>query len=645
MTMDKKLAYQILQRLKSNKTITSNNLAEQLSTTNFYIRKEIENLNMLLKDDIGKITIKRAKGNGYTLEVYNHEKLEIFMKEQLIFSDGNDHLTIPIQRVSYIALIFLNAKEGIKLNDLAEEVAVSTRQLNNDLKEVRALFADYLLEIVSRPYYGMILKGSEFNKRLCMANLYVQKWVFAGTDGMNRVFLNAEIEHQIEEIRKTIINEIREAQIEIADVTVENLTIHILIMIKRVQQDHSLDNVEEASVLALSPNEIALSKKILTHIATDFEVTFTQADYEYLGLHLAGKRIYLDEDRHLISIEVRRLVDEIIKEIDVIYNTEYFNDDYLKMRLCLHMVPLLIRVKANIISKNPLSKDIKLKYLFSYEMACIAGRIINKKYGVILEENELSYLALHFEISQNQIETKRYRVLLVDHTSKYSSEILKQQIDGNFSKYIEVLDVYPMNKLIEIDLDSYSFIFTTVSIQVFTKTPVYKINNFMDLNDESLLSEVFELGDTADKRIRKYFPKELFLPELTANSKEEVIQQMVRYIAGHIDIPDNFYDEVMEREKIASTDYGNQVALPHPVKLFDERTYTCVAILKKPIKWGENMVRLILLNSIGKTAEDLQPYYYVITKFIVNQKKVKELIDTPEYEYFISLLCSNDNKE
>lgn len=113
---------------------------------------------------------------------------------------------------------------------------------------------------------------------------------------------------------------------------------------------------------------------------------------------------------------------------------------------------------------------------------------------------------------------------------------------------------------------------------------------------------------------------------------------MVKLISNHRKISQQFLDSVLEREKLSSTDYGNQVAIPHPFKKMSESVFTCVAVLKHSIKWGINDVRVVMLTSISGETKELQTYYYMLTKTISDESKINCLIKEPTYSNFMKLL-------
>jgi len=626
--------YQILQILQEKDKCTCQELSKTLKTTNDKIRSEIEYLNKIIDKEVASILMKRGKGNGYSLIIKNKEKYDIFLKKLKIDQEKDNTVTYPTQRIENITLYLINKTEPIKLEDLAQKMFVSPRQINNDLKVVRVFLDNYVLKIENIQHKGIIVTGTEFNKRLCIANLYISNF-YSDEGDFYRITANNEVQDKISKIKEIIVDEANKMSVEFSDIAFDNLVIHIFVMSTRASRGTNLDEIENRDDSHSLEKELSIN--ILNRITNEYDIQFSEYDYEYLKTHIACKRTYY-KDEEDANQESEELTIHILKAIDDTYQTSLINDSQLRLRLTLHLAPLLIRIKNNIVARNPMQEDIKIKYALSHEMAVIASRIINEKYNVILSDDELAYIALHFELSAYQIKIKENKVLLICHTGKMSSEILRQQIQSRFENYLSQIDISTASQCTNLDLDSYSFILSTVPVKLYTITPVYVIDSFLDDSNFQYMSDIFKIGDLARNSIINFFPEDLFISCLDVDNREEAIKVLAKKIHEKKEVDERFYDSIMERESLSATDYGNRVALPHPMITCSEDTFTSIAILKKPIKWNDNMVNIIFLSSINNKMKNLRPYYYVLTKIISNEKNITRLINEPSYSTFTDII-------
>ena len=565
------LDHDILEKLKNGGSYTASRLSGELKEKIAGIRRELAYLESVLPAHGARLTKKRGRGNGYVLTIEDADRFGAFCNE--LKASGYKYDGLPQSRVELICEKLLNSKSPIKSEQLAEELIISGRQLNNDLRIVRNLMRDFGLEIRNRAHYGMSVEGREFDKRLCLANLYMRNYRFDLEERHSTFFNNAENEHLISKIRRIILEEARKYNIQFSDVALENLIIHLFIIVKRPFSGES----EEISFMeGTFHKEMEITRAIVERISEEFSVAFNSYDFQYIMVHIAGKRAYLADEISLIPNEANELTDELLEMVDKNYMTRFSSDENLKLRLQLHFAPLLIRIRNGITSINPLADEVKVKYAMSYEISMLAYDLVERKYGFRLTTDELAYIAMHFELAMYEVRNKKFKVLLVCHTGTCSSEILKQQVMSRFGDYISLLENCSMNMVEYMGPDNYDFIFSTVPLKIFTKTPVHIISDFLDDRNVRTVRKVFEKGDSREETIRKFFPEELFMGEISGETKEEIIEKMYAHIRKYRRLPANFYQQVMEREELSPTDYGNSVAIPHPMHMDDSGRLSAV---------------------------------------------------------------------
>ena len=96
---------------------------------------------------------------------------------------------------------------------------------------------------------------------------------------------------------------------------------------------------------------------------------------------------------------------------------------------------------------------------------------------------------------------------------------------------------------------------------------------------------------------------------------------------------------MLAREELGGTDFGNQVAIPHPEDCFFHENMVCVGILDKPILWSSNTVQLVVMVSIYEsTSAQTQKFYQLTSSLLSDQLRVKRIISRREYEHFMKLL-------
>jgi lichenan operon transcriptional antiterminator len=110
-------------------------------------------------------------------------------------------------------------------------------------------------------------------------------------------------------------------------------------------------------------------------------------------------------------------------------------------------------------------------------------------------------------------------------------------------------------------------------------------------------------------------------------------------MSSNVKLPEGFYESVMERESLHSTDYSPYVAVPHPTKLVTEEDIVAVAVLDRPVFWGRYEIQVLLCAFLSMNDEEpTQLFYEVTSHFITDRKMVDQLVRDPSYSTLIGIL-------
>lgn len=83
----------------------------------------------------------------------------------------------------------------------------------------------------------------------------------------------------------------------------------------------------------------------------------------------------------------------------------------------------------------------------------------------------------------------------------------------------------------------------------------------------------------------------------------------------------------MERERLSSTDVGTFTALPHPLIMKTDCPFSMgIAVLDKPIQWGEREVSLVILPLPNSNNHlEYERVFGILQKIIVNEDNLAQL--------------------
>lgn len=355
-------------------------------------------------------------------------------------------------------------------------------------------------------------------------------------------------------------------------------------------------------------------------------------------IELLGKENKMLENNQNISESIEHLALSMIHNIKKYYGITLMNDFDLIMSLCLHLEPLLSRIRYRTFLHNPLTQDIKANLCQSYEMAIVACEILNQKYHVILPEDEIAFIALYIDLSyENSItDIHKKNILFVCSNSVGTIKFLKAKFYKMFGQFTQQLDVINTIDLENYQLNSYDLIFTTVSLNLNINKPIIKIENIMDEKDfdkmETHLTNHFE--------IERYIRKDFFFNKLDCLNKEQCLKKIIHNINQIESLPDQFEEMIFKREELGSTEFGNVIALPHPLYPITSHSFISISILKKAIIWNNHKIRIVILMSVSHQQNiiEIDDIYHIISTILSHKVLQNQLIHASSYEEVLSCI-------
>ncbi len=314
------------------------------------------------------------------------------------------------------------------------------------------------------------------------------------------------------------------------------------------------------------------------------------------------------------------------------------NDLNLRISLGLHILPLLSRLKTGMLLKNIMTYTIKQKFPFAFDIASTFTYSILPEYKERLSDDEISYLALHFSVSLNQTTpvANRKDILLICSQQKSETILIQQKIKQWFNNINEIKTVSASMVKPEI-FDDYNAILTTESKVAEAYPKAMLVNYFLTDTDYQKIEMALN-GFTSVKDILDKFDEDLFYYG-NVKDKYEMIDILFKKAKKKFKLSDELYDSVMLHEKIASSCFGNKLAIPHPERLITDCTFIAVGIPKEEIIWeGDTSINLVMLVSIDKNNVRAYQLWYYLSFLISNKDMLDRITKVPTYENLISII-------
>lgn len=206
----------VLDYIEGNPDVSPARLCEEFGVSDRTIRTYVKKLNAALEPEAH---IHKRRGGGYSLKIVDYDAY------RSIRDDASNGGLKPIPstsegRADYLLNDLLSRVDWITLDDLSENLYVSRNTISGDLKRVEAQLARFDLKLDRRPHYGIRVSGSEMSRRLCLANITLDKLAeHRESDSQNQVTLDT--------IAACVNEVISEEGFQINSAAYQNLLVHI----------------------------------------------------------------------------------------------------------------------------------------------------------------------------------------------------------------------------------------------------------------------------------------------------------------------------------------------------------------------------------------------------------------------------------
>ena len=140
--------------ITSDYPVTLGNLEEEFHTSARTIRNELREINQFLNER-SLPEIKNLRKKGYQLILTQEQKDSLL--EQLDLADVEQYLDRE-SRIFDLILSFALGKKATFLYQKEEEYQISKSSLDEDMRRVRNILAEYGIEVLSVPKQGIVLQ-------------------------------------------------------------------------------------------------------------------------------------------------------------------------------------------------------------------------------------------------------------------------------------------------------------------------------------------------------------------------------------------------------------------------------------------------------------------------------------------------------
>ena len=558
--------------------IDSSTLANYLNVSTRSIRKYVNEIN-----SNGEFILSSKK--GYKVNLNNNCQTKV---------DSSENIS-PDNRLNLILKELIVNSNGINIFDLSEELFVSPATIEGDIVKANKFIGSYNLKIKQSKFLLKLI-GNESAKRKLMSSIIFKE---TGSDFLS-LFDVQKIyqEYNLTKLKENIIYILKKYNLFINEYAINNILLHLMITIDRIKKNNYIDSVEVVNYIDNNV-DINIAKDISNFLESEYNITLTSAELYYLVFQLTNKTTVLNYNQmdtkslsNYIDEHFVKLTKKIIKNVYDLYLIDLSDEEFV-VKFTLHVKNLISRAKNNQVLRNQIPQKLKDSYPLIYDISVYICNQIQTLENVDIDEDEISYISLHvgsFFDRQKLLEDKVLCALITPNYYDLQFKIVRD-LEKRFNESIEIIQIFSDTHNLDFD-NKVDMVITTLPINNRCPIPFVYVNPYLNRKDyDNIQSKFTQIKDrknilTVQNHLEMYFSESLFMKNIYLDSAKDYIKFMGNILYENKYVKPNYIDDVLIREKMSSTAFNNNVAIPHSMKMDALKTGVCLIVNDKPVKWG-----------------------------------------------------------
>ncbi|MCP3343517.1 PTS sugar transporter subunit IIA [Clostridioides difficile] len=612
--------------------IDSSTLANYLNVSTRSIRKYVNEIN-----SNGEFILSSKK--GYKVNLNNNCQTKV---------DSSENIS-PDNRLNLILKELIVNSNGINIFDLSEELFVRPATIEGDIVKANKFIGSYNLKIKQSKFLLKLI-GNESAKRKLMSSIIFKE---TGSDFLS-LFDVQKIyqEYNLTKLKENIIYILKKYNLFINEYAINNILLHLMITIDRIKKNNYIESVEVVNYID-NNNDISISRDISNFLESEYNITLTSAELYYLVFQLTNKTTVLNYHEmdtkslpNYIDEHFVKLTKKIIKNVYDLYLIDLSDEEFV-VKFTLHVKNLISRAKNNQVLRNQIPQKLKDSYPLIYDISVYICNQIQTLENVDIDEDEISYISLHvgsFFDRQKLLEDKVLCALITPNYYDLQFKIVRD-LEKRFNESIEIIQIFSDTHNLDFD-NKVDMVITTLPINNRCPIPFVYVNPYLNRKDyDNIQSKFTQIKDrknilTVQNHLEMYFSESLFMKNIYLDSAKDYIKFMGNILYENKYVKPNYIDDVLIREKMSSTAFNNNVAIPHSMKMDALKTGVCLIVNDKPVKWGEEKVQIIAMIPINE--KEKEKFNYIFESFIEilsEWNNVKELTKADNYSSFMNRIA------
>ena len=338
----------------------------------------------------------------------------------------------------------------------------------------------------------------------------------------------------------------------------------------------------------------------------------------------------------IVGDRINNIINNLIDRVSQLLSIDLRGDHHLFKMLVSHVQPMIFRLKNKIMVNSDITEEIKKKYSVLYNIVWLSCRELSDAFSIDITDGEMAFLTVHFEIAIEKL-AKPLMIYVVCPQGLATTELIMTSLSHVISNFDHLIKI-DASELTQTKIKQADMIISSISlsdIEVDESKVVFISPVLTDADLENLQNQYLQLQKGNRRVLSVIENKEVYTKSLIHQLIGENVFLKVdkRTVNDCIDFlvekstdqnrkNQLYHKSILIREDLGSTSVYTGIALPHALPVAVSESQLVMMTLKKPIRWGSNMVKVIMLISMSQEDE----FFYKDALISIYSK-----IDSSEY--------------
>lgn len=618
----------------SEKPLTSEELALMTGVTSRTVKSDLKKISGVLLSHGASLSGK--PGTGYCLQVQDPEAFAA-LEKQLRYEQREQYKRIPqtmVQRINYVIMKLLSVDFYLDVDDLAEEMYIEKTTLYACLKEVRTILERFKLTLKSDSHSGVIIGGTEAHKRICIAEFFFHNYMEASPYAEdNMMFSDPDSKKEIRKIREILLRVMKQYGIQMSSFSVENMSIHILVAMRRWLLFDYIKLSEQAAAKVSGTTEEAAGRRLADELAAEFGILLPESEAIYFALHLKSKRINGDAGVAVGPEETERLsrtIAQIVSQIQTRFGIDFSQDEIIIQYLRGHISAMVERLSIGFPFRNSQAYEQRRENLMATVLTYIASTVIRQNYGVFVDDNEKGFLVLYFSLALYRLSMRQgLRIAVTNGRGRPEGILLLNKITQARRGIPDTISFVDVTELDGIPDGSYQIICSPTEIPQVKNIPVLVLGNHASFDAEKL-QKAIDLSCMGNINYAHVFPEAWFYPCVKGSDYMGILAEMQKLLTEQQQAAD-----AQLLKECSMMELGNGCALL-VTQGSPSQSFLRVFCLKKQVVIKKHPVSLIFWTDAPREeSQQLRIMLDLLSRWMQSDGRVSEMRKAPSYRQLV----------